>query len=248
MYVLFFVYKRPFVWDEIACFYHSTEMKFYTNRVCPFAHRAWLALEAKAVPYELIEFDLFDKPAQFTEVYKQSIGNDPESNGKVPIIDDNGTIITESAHIVEYLDRKYPNQGHKLFSENALDVFKGRIFVENISKVIPHFYKAISGGDIDNLYVALRNLENHIEGPFVAGADWGFAEVISYPHICEDRLLLLPEFSWEAAKAPKVEKLVKSLAQIPAFSKTHVGNKFMYENLTVLFRKRGTEAHLRKFE
>ena len=35
---------------------------FYNATVCPYAHRTWLALEEKKLPYKAIEIDLQNKP------------------------------------------------------------------------------------------------------------------------------------------------------------------------------------------
>ena len=35
---------------------------FYNATVCPYAHRTWLALEEKKLPYKVIEIDLQNKP------------------------------------------------------------------------------------------------------------------------------------------------------------------------------------------
>eukprot|EP01044_Picomonas_judraskeda_P015238 COSAG03_NODE_2525_length_2670_cov_13.351225_1_plen_74_part_10 len=34
-------------------------IEFFTHRWCPFAHRVWLSLEDKALPYKLVEIDLY---------------------------------------------------------------------------------------------------------------------------------------------------------------------------------------------
>ena len=39
------------------------------HRWCPYAHRVWLALEVKQLPYKLVEIDLYGgKPSWFLEL------------------------------------------------------------------------------------------------------------------------------------------------------------------------------------
>jgi glutathione S-transferase len=64
------------------------------NKVCPFAERVWITLEEKKVPYELKEVSLTNKEAFFTETYKKAFGHDASSDGKVPILIDDGKILT----------------------------------------------------------------------------------------------------------------------------------------------------------
>jgi len=80
------------------------QIKFYSNKICPFGHRAWLTLEVKKIPYEFIRCDLKEKQAFFTEVYQKALGANEGSDGKVPIILHNGKYICESAIVARYLD------------------------------------------------------------------------------------------------------------------------------------------------
>ena len=77
----------------------------------PYAWRVWLALEHKGIPYRLqaLSFDAgdFRKP--------EFVALNPRR--RVPVIDDDGFVLYESAAIVEYLDEKSPD-GARLFSSN----------------------------------------------------------------------------------------------------------------------------------
>ena len=84
---------------------------FYCGSGSPFAWRVWLALEHKALPYELrmMSFDRGDlKHPSFTALTPR---------GKVPLIQDGDYVIYESAAIVEYLQDAYPASGAPLFPE-----------------------------------------------------------------------------------------------------------------------------------
>jgi glutathione S-transferase len=77
----------------------------------PYAWRVWLALEHKRIPCQLttMSFDAgdFEKPA--------FLALNPRH--QVPVIDDDGFALSESAAIVEYLEDKQPEP--RLFSSDA---------------------------------------------------------------------------------------------------------------------------------
>ena len=64
------------------------QLKLYANPVCPFAHRAWIAVEAKKIPYEYIKCSLKkdDKEDFFKEAYSKALGHAEDNAGKVPIV------------------------------------------------------------------------------------------------------------------------------------------------------------------
>jgi glutathione S-transferase len=88
-----------------------------TNRICPFAQRAWLTLLEKNVQFTFKEASLTDKEAWFTEAYLKAYGHDSSSNGKVPILIHGDTVITESDLISWYVAESFPS-GNELIPEN----------------------------------------------------------------------------------------------------------------------------------
>ncbi len=76
---------------------------FVTNRLCPFAHRAWLTLLEKDCLFEFKEVSFFQKEASFTEIYKKAYGRDPNSDGKVPVIVHGDNVLAESDLISWYI-------------------------------------------------------------------------------------------------------------------------------------------------
>ena len=86
-------------------------LTFISNKICPFAQRVWITLEEKNLDYELKEVDLYKKEPYFTQMYQKSLGHDPKSTGKVPILVDGENIITESDITSLYLAEKYEGQG-----------------------------------------------------------------------------------------------------------------------------------------
>jgi len=75
------------------------KLRLYSMEYCPYAHRSRLILEAKKVPYEVVNINLVKKPKWFFDIH-------PE--GKVPALDVDGKIVVESLDICDFLDEKYP--------------------------------------------------------------------------------------------------------------------------------------------
>ncbi len=79
-------------------------LTFYYGSGSPYAWKVWLALEHKAIPYD-IEVLSFDKGETRAPAF---LAINPR--GKVPTIVDDGYALWESAAIVEYLDEAYPQR------------------------------------------------------------------------------------------------------------------------------------------
>ena len=52
-------------------------IRFITNRMCPFAQRAHIALEESGIAFELEEIELYPKPSWFTRL---------SPKGKIPVL------------------------------------------------------------------------------------------------------------------------------------------------------------------
>ena len=177
------------------------------SRVCPFGHRAWLSLEfhkqAGGLKYDFKAVDLADKPAWFTDIYRSAIGADVSSTGKVPVIQDGDTILTESAIIAKYIDEKYSAaSGSSLSSADALENAQVQLFVEaTAGTLIKAFYGLLRNQDAEKsselaagVTAAITNIGQHllthdgnrtegVTGDLFLGANLGFAEILVWPWI-----------------------------------------------------------------
>lgn len=79
-------------------------MKLYGHRNGRALRALW-ALEEVGAPYEYVEVDIMHGEGRKPSFLKINPG------GKVPVLDDGGTIITESAAICMHLAEKYPESG-----------------------------------------------------------------------------------------------------------------------------------------
>lgn len=73
-------------------------MRLYSASGCPYAQRTRALLAALNEPYELVEVDLSNKSPGF-------LAKSP--TGAVPLLDDDGFVLFESAVVNEYLAEKY---------------------------------------------------------------------------------------------------------------------------------------------
>lgn len=186
----------------------AVPLVFWNTGSCPFAQRAWIALEEKQVPYEFRKVDLSAKPSDFVAAYR-SVNSNPNAKPKVPIVRtaDNYTMI-ESDVVAEYLSERFPNRGSQLMP--ALP--EQRAHVRLLAAV---FDQTIGSSGFAYLHTSGREeltkqrnvLQNHLqvlntflerhgsgEGPFLCGANFSLAEVHAAPNL--QRLsVLLPRLS-----------------------------------------------------
>lgn len=71
-------------------------IKLYQFADCPYCEKVRRKLADLGIKYEKIEVDRANKPKVVLNL-----------GGTVPVIDDNGLIMNESADIVKYLEEKY---------------------------------------------------------------------------------------------------------------------------------------------
>uniref|UniRef100_A0A383VDH2 GST N-terminal domain-containing protein n=1 Tax=Tetradesmus obliquus TaxID=3088 RepID=A0A383VDH2_TETOB len=73
-----------------------------TNAWCPFCERVWLALEEKAVPYDCVLIELYNKPEWYKELVPTSL---------VPAVSfsEDGAVVWESKDILLALEERFPH-------------------------------------------------------------------------------------------------------------------------------------------
>jgi glutathione S-transferase len=184
----------------------------YTNRGCPWAHRAHIALKESGLDYEEVTIDL-NKPREpwYLDVNPVSTTKLPihlstyiktnKSNlkrGLVPSLSYNGNIITESGIVAQFIADAHPS--HLLPpsgpTENALYRARVAFFVDAFfSKVVPHLFaslRAASDAERDDaagllVDAVVKEVEPLLEdgkGPFFGGSErLTLAEVCIFPAV-----------------------------------------------------------------
>ncbi len=71
-------------------------IKLYQYEMCPYCEKVRRKLDEMGIEYEKVEVNPANKPKEVTS-----------TGGTVPVIDDNGMVMNESADIINYLVEKY---------------------------------------------------------------------------------------------------------------------------------------------
>jgi glutathione S-transferase len=149
---------------------------------CPYCARTRIALAEKGVAYEAIVIDLNDRPAW---VYELNV------TGRVPVLEEDGWALPESAVINEYLEERFPEPA--LLPADAADRAAARL------RIYRH-------DDFSNPYYALRRREEGSEArfahaladldrtlgtsPFLTGPMFGLTDIAYVPWVIRAREML----------------------------------------------------------
>ncbi len=103
----------------------------YDAARCPFCARVRIVLAEKAIPYETVEIDLADRPSWLYEM---------NPAGKVPVLDEDGWILPESAVIDEFLNERFPDP--PLWPDDPGERAAGRLLVFRFDDFSKPYYAA----------------------------------------------------------------------------------------------------------
>jgi glutathione S-transferase len=161
-----------------------SEIKLYSARACPFAHRTRLVLGEKKLAFELIEIDLANKPAWYGSV---------SLYGKVPALEHAGQRIVESAIINEYLEEVFPEP--RLLPTGPAQRALARIWIDFANtRLAPAFTQVLRGATAQDREAAKRDLGAALDlierealgrlsgsGPYWFGASPTLVDFTFYP-------------------------------------------------------------------
>jgi glutathione S-transferase len=203
----------------------------YYGSGSPFAWRAQLALEHKALPYELkvLSFSAGDtrKP--------EFVALNPRH--RVPVLVDDDFVLYESSAIVEYLDEAYPGRGAPLFPgdartraiirrtirevdedfDAALDPLTTQAFSkkpeERDPKAIADARKAV----VDELALLSRGMRgDYLAGPLSA-ADYALYTLVAFLSRSQ---MKLPDLDADGMLTPELARWKARIEALPYFDKT----------------------------
>jgi glutathione S-transferase len=206
---------------------------FYCGSGSPYAWRVWLALEHKALPYDLhmLSFAAGDLKS---EAYRNV-----NPRGKIPAITDGDFALAESAAIVEYLDDAYPHSGSPLFPASPRTRAVVRRMIREADEYFSHALEGLvdqllfppeSGPDAtaidtsrDRLHAEMGWFEGIADAPFLAGSA-GAADFTLYPMIAlalriESRKQ--PDLGVRAAIGPRLSAWMQRVEALPFFDRTY---------------------------
>jgi glutathione S-transferase len=169
---------------------------------CPYCARVRIVLAEKSVPYETVVVDLADRPAWLYE--KNPLG-------KVPVLEEDGLCVPESAVIMELLDERYPEPPLLPAdpAERALVRLAVWRFDEDFSR---DYYAARRGaeGSTERFLARLASLDDRLSGsPYVAGRSYSLADIAWFPWLPRAEAYLDVKLDDYAALAAWLDRLAE---------------------------------------
>ncbi|EIE18169.1 glutathione S-transferase [Coccomyxa subellipsoidea C-169] len=170
---------------------------------CPYAQRAWIALEELGLAYTTTLIDATNKAEDFKVLYASIVQN-TEDPAKVPTIVDGDTKLTESLVIVEYLDAKYGGK-KGLLPKDPVQLAQVKLFVELFTnKFSSYIYKMLSATSEEEVNTLGRALEHNLTvldkfitasgsregGTYFLGGRYSYAETVTTPFLRRALLVL----------------------------------------------------------
>ena len=216
----------------------TTKPKVWTAKICPFAHRARIALHHKGVDYEKVEVDLGNKPASLFEI---------NPLGTVPAIHDLGQNIYESLICIEYVDDMWESpSGRKLLPDDPAGRAKERIWCDFVGKkIIPNFFGITmekSREEASQKFLdAMKALQEAMAspGPFFGGADLGLMDICLAPFA--NRMVFLKKcFQFEVPKTDEYKRYNEwweALQNHPTYKATKLDDEYIVSNMSKQFKK-----------
>ena len=178
----------------------DTGTTFYSAWFCPFAHRVWIALEFKQVPYTWVECELYDGGGhtkvklELEEKRRRTPGFiECCPRGLVPGLErDDGTKLYESLVLLDYIDEAY-DTGPQLLPSQPAERARVKTWVAYVAeRVIPCYYRLLMAqGDeardaarhqlLDGLRTVATEALVSPKGPFLCGDAFGLFEAALLP-------------------------------------------------------------------
>jgi glutathione S-transferase len=138
---------------------------------CPYCARVRIVLAEKSVPHETVVVDLADRPAWLYE--KNPLG-------KVPVLEEDGLCIPESAVIMELLEERFPEPA--LLPLDPAERALARLAVWRFDEEFSRDYYAARRGSGERFPDRLAELDRRLaEMPFLAGREYSLADIAWFP-------------------------------------------------------------------
>ncbi|HUH16253.1 MAG TPA: glutathione S-transferase family protein [Gaiellaceae bacterium] len=147
----------------------------YDAARCPYCARVRIVLAEKGVPHETVEIDLSARPAWLYE--KNPVG-------KVPVLEEDGWVLPESAVIAEFLNERYPEPA--LWPDDPGERAAGRLLVFRFDDFSKPYYALKRGeeGALGRFEEELGLLDRLLAGmPWLSGRAFGLADVAFVPWV-----------------------------------------------------------------
>jgi glutathione S-transferase len=150
----------------------------YDAARCPYCARVRIVLAEKQVEYEAIEVDLQERPAW---IYEKN------ETGRVPVLEEDGWLLPESAVIMEYLEERWPDP--RLLPLDPADRALARLWIFRHDDFTRPYYALRRGEDgaAESFDEQLAKLDAALSSrPWLAG-EYGLADIAYVPWVLRAR-------------------------------------------------------------
>lgn len=181
-------------------------LTLYDAPRCPYCARVRIVLAEKDVQYETVTIDLADRPAWLYEKNR---------SGKVPVLEDDGWVLPESAVIDEFLDERFPEP--PLLPPDPGERAAARLLVLRFDEFSDPYYalRRAEPGARETFEEELAGLDVLLSRmPFLTGRSFGLADVGYVPWVIRARELL--DISLESV--PAVSAWLERLSERPSIA------------------------------
>lgn len=155
--------------------------RLVTNKMCPFAQKVWIALEAAEAPYELEEVALYGangKPDWFWDL---------NPDGTVPVLVCHGgaVIMPDSDLALDHIE-----DGSALGVGSLGVDLKDKALLQriqdwraSINKMLPVGKSAVQGGSKQKLFDILQDMDAKVAGKYLCGDQVTSADCAAFPFL-----------------------------------------------------------------
>jgi len=191
-------------------------MKLYHFSLSGHAHRARLFVSLLGLPHELVEVDLKSGAHKTPEFLALN------PFGQVPVLDDDGTVVSDSNAILVYLARKagrtdwLPDDIKGAAAvQRWLSVAAGEVaYGPAAARLITVFGAKFNPDEvIGRAHVLLKRIEDHLTGrDWLVGNRPTIADVAIYSYVAS-----APEGNVDLSGYPKVNAFLRRIEALPGF-------------------------------
>jgi RNA polymerase-associated protein len=173
----------------------------YDAARCPYCARVRITLAEKDIEFEAIEVDLDDRPAW---IYEKNV------TGRVPVVEEDGWILPESAVIMEYLEERYPEP--PLLAADPADRALARLWIFRHGDLTTPYYAVRRGKEEarEQLDAQLGRLDVALSlRPWLGGSEYGLADISYVPWILRMQKMLGLTFDAQPGIADWLDRMVE---------------------------------------
>lgn len=173
---------------------------------CPYCARVRILLAEKGLELEVVEIDLSDRPAWLYE---------KNPTGRVPVLEEDGRPLPESAVIMEFLEERYPDPA--LLPPDPADRAAVRLLIFRDDDLTDPYYALRRGEDgaAEELDAVLGRFDTMLAGrPYLGGAEYGLADIALVPWFLRARDMLGVDLD----RFPSLSDWLARLEQRPAIA------------------------------